>query len=78
MANRNTLSTSKLDKFKEWLINNGWTLQKTKGVYEVVRATKQGYKYPLIVYDRNKSPLGHFTVLDRDMKIIRDFLGEKK
>ena len=78
MANRNTLSVKRLDEFKEWLENNGWQVQETKGFYEALRAVKKDRKHPLIVYWRhntnNGNELVHYTVLDRDMGIIRQFL----
>lgn len=80
MANRNTLSVSKLEDFKTWLIKDGWEVQGTKGFYEALRAVKQGRKHPLIVYSRhdtnNGKELVHCTVLDRDMGVIRAFLKE--
>ena len=78
MANRHTLSVKRLDEFKEWLENNGWQVQETKGFYEVLRAVKENRKHPFIVYWRhdtnNGNELVHYTVLDRDMGIIRQFL----
>lgn len=82
MANRNTLSVNKIDDFKVWLEKDGWQLQETKGFYEVLRAVKQGRKHPLIVYFRhdtnNETKLVHYTVLDRDMGVVRAYLKEKK
>jgi hypothetical protein len=78
MANRHTLSVKRLDEFKEWLENNGWQVQETKGFYEALRAVKEDRKNPLIVYWRqdtnNGNELVHYAVLDRDMGIIRQFL----
>ena len=87
MANRNTLSTKAIDNFKSWLVADGWQLQESKGYYEVLRATKDGRKHPLIVYRRfdtnGGKELVHYTVLDRDMGAVRAFLkknyiGEEK
>lgn len=82
MANRNTLSVNRLDEFKEWLENNGWQVQQTKGTYEALRAVKKDRKHPLIVYWRqntnNGNELVHYTVLDRDMGVIRQFLRREK
>lgn len=82
MANRNTLSINKLEMFRQWLKLNDWQLQETKGVYEALRAVKKDRKYPLIVYWRhdtnNGNELVHYTVLDRDMGIIRQFLRSEK
>lgn len=81
MANRNTLSVSKLDDFKVWLVSDGWKIQELKNYFEVLRATKEGRKYPLIVYKRFDTNGGkellHYTVLDRDMGVVRAFLKKK-
>lgn len=82
MANRNTLCVEKLDNFKEWLISDGWEIQEPKGYYEVLRATKQGKKHPLIVYkrlDTNKGEeLVHYTIQDRDVGVLRAYLKAGK
>ena len=82
MANRHTLSVNKLQEFKEWLKRNGWIIQEPKGFYEVLRADKKGRKFPLIVYWRkatnNNKELVHYTVLDRDMGVIKAYLKERK
>jgi hypothetical protein len=82
MANRNTLSINKLEMFSQWLKLNDWQLQETKGCYEVLRVIKKGRKFPLIVYCRNSSNNGkelkHFSLLDRDVGIIRAFLRQTK
>ena len=81
MANRNTLSVMKLDDFRSWLVADGWQIQVPIGFYEVLRATKEGRKHPLIVYRRHDTngskKLVHYTVLDRDMGVVRAFLKKK-
>lgn len=81
MANRNTLSVKAIDNFKAWLVAYGWQIQEPKGDYEVLRATKEGRKYPLIVYSRLATNGGkqiqHLTLADRDMPIVRAFLKKK-
>lgn len=81
MANRNTLSVKAIDNFKSWLVADGWQIQEPKGDYEVLRATKEGRKHPLIVYYRHDTNGGkelvHYTVLDRDMGVVRAFLKKK-
>lgn len=81
MAYRNILHVNKLPLFKEYLVANGWEMQTPKGNYEVLRATKQGRQYPLIVYKRDNNntgttPIVHLSVFDRDIKIVRDFLRQ--
>jgi hypothetical protein len=81
MANRNTLAVNQLEEFKAWLVKDGRKVQEPKGYYEVLRATKEGGKYPLIVYKRfdtnGVKELVHYTVLDRDMGVVRAFLKKK-
>lgn len=82
MANRHILTVSQLNDFKEWLISDGWEIQKTVGEWEVLRAIKQGKKHPLIVYSKlktnNDTLLVHLTVLDRDEHIIWQYLKSKR
>lgn len=82
MANRHTLSVNKLPDFKSWLSDNGWQIHETKGVWEVLRATKKGRKRPLILYQRawndNGTELVHLSVLDRDMGIVRGYLQSRR
>ena len=81
MANRNILKLSKIDDFKDWLVSDGWKLQKTEGVWEVLRAVKEGRKNPLIVYKRlstdNGKELVHLTVLDRDIGVVNTYLRSR-
>lgn len=82
MANRNILALSKIDDFKDWLVSDGWKLQKTEGVWEVVRARKDGRKYPLIIYKKMNTDNGnttvHCSVLNRDVGVVRAYLRERK
>ena len=81
MANRGTLSVIKFNDFKAWLVTDGWQIQVPRGFYEVLRATKEGRKHPLIVYWRHDTNGGkelvHYTVLDRDMGVVRAFLRSR-
>ena len=80
MANRNTLSVDKLPRFKEYLIRNGWKILTSKGNYDVLRATKEGRKYPLVIYRRDSTKAGntpiHLSLSDSDIGIVRDFIKE--
>ena len=82
MANRNTLCVEKLDDFKEWLISDGWEIQQPKGYYEVLRATKQSKKHPLIVYKRldtnGGNNLVHYTIQEKDVGVLRAYLKARK
>lgn len=78
MANRNTLAAISLDNFRDWLIKDGWTLEPTKGIYEVLRARKEGRNRPLIVWRRDSNnggaELTHLTIDDRDSGVISSYI----
>lgn len=82
MADRHTLSASHIDEFKLWLIDDGFTLQEPKGLYEAIRATKPSRKHPFIAYKRYGVEDGeirdHFTVADKDMGVVRAFLRDQR
>lgn len=81
MANRNTLSVNQVEKFKAYLVANGWQIQEPRGDYEVLRATNEGRKHTLIAYSRLATNGGkqiqHLTLADRDMGVVRAFLRKK-
>ena len=77
MANRYMLHKNSLEDFQKWLIDDGWKIEKTKGVYEVLRARKAGRANPLIVFSK-ADVKEHLTVMDRDMPVIGAFLRDKK
>lgn len=52
-------------------------IEKTKGVYEVLRARKAGRANPLIVFSK-ADVKEHLTVMDRDMGVVVAFLRDKK
>lgn len=81
MANRHTLARTKLNDFVEWLISDGWKIQEPKGSYEVLRATKEGRKHPLIVYKRHparSTELEHYTICDRDCGVVGAYIRDRK
>ena len=82
MANRHLLHISKLEDFKKWLKNNGWTIEETKGRYEVLRARKYGRKTPLLIYLKTyyipQKEIKRLSFNDKDACIVRAFLGKKK
>lgn len=75
MANRHTLHIRKLEDFKEWLVKDGWEIEETKGIYEVLRARKQGRQNPLIVYTKADAK-EHLSVMDRDKGVVDAFLRD--
>ena len=82
MANRHILSTTRINEFKTYLLSKGYNIEEPKGNYEVLRATKRGRKHPLIVYERSSTVAGttlvHYTVMDRDLAVVRSFINSKK
>ena len=77
MANRHTLHISKLEDFKEWLVKDGWEIEEPKGIYEVLRARKQGRQNPLIIYTKADAK-EHLSIMDRDSGIVGAFLMDCK
>lgn len=77
MANRHTLHISKLEAFKKWLVKDGWEIEETKGIWEVLRARKSGRQNPLIVY-RKADAKEHLSIMDRDSGVVGAFLRDCK
>lgn len=77
MANRHTLHISKLEDFKKWLVKDGWEIEEPNGIYEVLRARKQGRQNPLIVYTKADAK-EHLSVMDRDSGVVGAFLRDCK
>ena len=77
MAKRSLLHRSKIEDFKAWLQEDGWQIEKTKGRYEVVRATK-GTRKPLIVYTRDNKGKEHLTVQERDVPVVRAYIRDRR
>lgn len=76
MANRNTLHISKLEVFKNWLINDGWEiLPLSKNPYEVLRASKMGISNPLIVYSGKSKE--HLSFANEWLPVVEAFLHKK-
>lgn len=71
MATRNLLHKSHLEEFREWLVKTGYQIHETKGIYEVLRASRGGSV--LIVY-RKADLKEHYSVRDIDCSIVRRFL----
>lgn len=76
MANRCILHRNHLDAFKEWLKNDGWEIEDTKGLYEVLRARKEERREPLIVFEKAGAK-EHLSVMDRDLGVVKAFLSER-
>jgi hypothetical protein len=77
MAKRSLLHRSKIEDFKAWLQEDGWQIEKTKGIYEVVRATKPNRK-PLIAYTRGNKEGEHVSVQERDESVVRAYARDRR
>lgn len=75
MKNRITVRHGLLTDLANWLIENGWTIQEPKGEYEVLRACKQGYVRPLLIYDRDKGC--GYSIDERDEKVYRKWQNDR-
>lgn len=75
MANRCTLHKTKLEDFKSFLDSEGIAYREGKGSYQALQVqTDKGWQ---TVYERNDMP-EHFTVQDKLMPLVREFLDESK
>ena len=75
MAERCLLHQSKLNLLKWWLSSRGYEIQATKGIYEVLRANKG--KDTVIIFKKNGAK-EHFSVQQKDHKLIRQFIRETR
>ena len=73
----NKAMLSKIEDFKSWLCGDGWRIEETKGMYEVVRATKEGRK-PLIVYVRGSNGKARMAVQNRDKGVVRAYKRDRE
>lgn len=77
MADRHTLSLSKIPDFKIWLVSKGWEIENCKGTFEILRARHSKRKNPLIIYKRIGAT-EHATIQNYDFKIVMQFLNEQR
>jgi len=75
MAIRNRLHISKLDDFKNFLIQKGYEIKEIKDCWEVLRAKKD--KDTIIIYSKYEAK-EHLSVQDKDRKILKEFLKIKE
>lgn len=75
MAERRLLHKTKLEDFKNWLCSDGWTIEDTKGYYEVLRARKG--KRLFILYKRLDRG-DHYSVMEKDVGVVRAFIRDNK
>lgn len=73
MANRHTLHIKHLEDFTSYVQKMGYEIQEPKGIYEVLRASKN--KDTIILY-RKDSAKQHLTVCDKDIRVVISFLHQ--
>lgn len=82
MANRHSLCPQNIEQFKEYLLSKGYVIHDPKGFYEILRATHEKRRHPIIVYRRQNSNGGgdlvHYTVRDCDTPVVLDFFRNRK
>lgn len=72
MANRQTLHFNHLEKFEQWLIEKGYSiLPISQNPYEVLRAKKD--KNTIVIY-RKSGAKEHLSVMDKDYRLVQEFL----
>jgi len=69
MGKRGTLHRSRLARFEEWLIADGWEFGKL-GEFQVINARKGKRRF--CAYDRNQGD--HFTVQESMLGVVAAFL----
>lgn len=69
------LHKNKLELFANWLKDNGYNVVETKGIYEVLRATKD--KETVIIFTRDNAK-EHYTVQGKDYALVKQFIRECK
>lgn len=77
MANRHLLALSDIDHFKQWLQSEGWTIEQTKGYYEVLRARHPKQKLPLIFYKKSDAKV-HCSIDERYLWLLRRYFNYKR
>jgi len=74
MAIRNRLHENHTERFKEFLINDGWTIENAKGFYERIRARK-GKRLALFYWKHSET---HLSYEDKWNGLVSQFLREVK
>lgn len=75
---RSLLHENKVDAFKVFLQSKGWTIEKTKGFYEVIRATKKGQKTIVLL---QRTGTKHITIgwdMEHAYKLIKEFVYQRR
>lgn len=77
MKNRMTVRHGMLNDLEDYLRKSGWTIEKPVGKFEVLRARKNGYPLPILIYDRNSGGCG-YSIDERDMPIFKSWKKNRR
>lgn len=77
MKNRTVVKHGMLEDLKAYLQHSGWTIEEPAGEFEVLRARRNGYPRPLIVYDRSSGGCG-YSIDERDMSVYKGWQKNRK
>jgi len=72
MADRATLHIHKAGKFYSFMYSKGYRSEATKGPYEYMRFTKEGF-LPVIIF-KKLGAKEHLSVQDKDHELLEEFL----
>ena len=76
MKNRITVRHGMLGDLRDYLSRTGWTIEEPVGVYEVLRARKNGYPRPLLIHNRTSGGCG-YSIDERDMKVYNRWRNDR-
>ena len=77
MKNRITVRHGMLGDLRDYLSRTGWTIEEPVGVYEVLRARKNGYPRPLLIHNRTSGGCG-YSIDERDMKVYNRWRNDRR
>lgn len=74
MRTRSLLHRNKLEAFAAWCLGEGFSVERNKAVYEVLRVRVPGVAQPVLVYDRSRGD--HLTLFGLGERLVRRFIRE--
>lgn len=77
MKDRLTVRHGMLTDLANYLSQSGWKLETPVGQYEVLRARRQGYLRPLLIYDRTSGGCG-YSIDERDIKVYQGWQRNRR
>ena len=77
MKNRMIVKHGMLNDLENYLKKSGWVVETPVGKYEVLRARKNGYPRPLLVYDRSSGGCG-YSIDERDMPVYKGWQKNRR